>query len=490
MPKRGVNSPNDFSGKPSNDKMSFYIPKNRKVHKQFDPKNEQAFLYRRLPHDSDTNSDYYQMFDSQTYQDGQIVRRPLTSERDPGADLATRAAPNNYVSQPYPEDPIGGGSRYEFYADKDFNQEHPDPSRAGFNSFLSRWEGRTHVWDPINESEYNSQWKRYQKALAMRPDSYELRQSTFRFLSANSPIGYWEVTFQQVTDYAIETDGGVILNVCDQFVPLSARSAPPGGTIRWTQLSGNPGVFVPGDIGPDVLFFRANTVGPYLVKAEIIETPGAEVEILILTIPLSGFLGYGTRDQTEELNKFNPNTFSVSTLFPPSLLQNYTLNRPSSFTFDPPVQNQTSIVAYSLTQNNAGTYVQIATSPPFPRVFQLPPGPRLKVVTFFNTYGRLYQSESLPFALTGENISLVAHDEDPWGYGNRDESAFTRFPLTAIALSNPDYFIGYGNRDESIFTRLPLTAIALTGNLDHFTGYGNRDSSSFERNDLAGTIIG
>ena len=377
--------------------------------------------------------------------------------------------------------------------------------------------GNTRQFEPNEEYNFKSAWKRYEKALEIRPSKIkeEEAKTTYFYYSPNANSGFWEVT--------ISEDRNEFLNL---LIPSYIIVCPPAagfklaGTIesnatqfKWEQRAGNKTVLFDDDtIKEPTIFIQSTcyTTGcdngtglPIILRVSLASNPSVYWDIIVYNTLTSTHFGNSVTkgvlsDTDRACQKVTPIPY-ISPLTPSFLQKAYCENVDSTFfiTWLSPSCDSEFVTGYSLVVNTTGSYVQIdSVTANEEKLFEVELNKHYRIVTHFNIYGKVISAPSNIFYYVVNDvanfITHLAYGDDSYNgiSASKLTSNYSKVDLKVTVLEYLDEYEGISYKLTSNYSKVDLK-VSVYEYLDTHSGVAaSKLTSSYAKVNLAGIVIG
>lgn len=370
--------------------------------------------------------------------------------------------------------------------------------------------GQTREFNPQEEYNFKSAYKRYLKALELRPSKIKTEGSktTYFYYSCNSNTGFWEVTVG-------EDDSGTFINLLIRsFVivcppangfKLTGVIESDGTSFKWQQRAGNKTVLFDNDsIAEPTIFIQSTcyTSGcddgtglPIILRVSLTSNPDIFQDLVVYNTLTSTH--FGTSVSKGVVSDRACQKVSITPyISPPAYLQKaYCEDINNIFvTWNPPSCDSEFIVGYSLTVNTTGSYVVIDyAAVNEERIFELELNKHYKIISHFNIYGKLVNTPSNIFYFTSTDITHQVYGDDSYiGIGASGLSSnYSKIDLKVTVLEQIENYQGLSSSKlTSNYSKVDLK-VSVYEYLDTHPGIGGgKLTNSYVKVNLGGVIIG
>ena len=286
--------------------------------------------------------------------------------------------------------------------------------------------GSTRQFEPNEEYNFKSAWKRYEKALEIRPSKIkeEEGKTTYFYYSPNANSGFWEVT--------ISEDRNEFLNL---LIPSYIIVCPPAagfklaGTIesnatqfKWEQRAGNKTVLFDNDtIKEPTIFIQSTcyTTGcdngtglPIILKVSLVSNPSVYWDIIVYNTLTSTYFGNSISQGVLSDRVCQKVTFFPAPLYPQKAYCGEE-GTPIFVHWNPPSCESQFVIGYSLVVNTTGSYIEVDyVDVSEERTFFLEFNKHYKIVTVFSFYGKIVRTPSdIIYLSTSETQHFLFGDD-------------------------------------------------------------------------------
>lgn len=370
--------------------------------------------------------------------------------------------------------------------------------------------GRKREFNPQEEYNFKSAYKRYLKALELQPSKIkeEPNKTTYFYYSSSSNTGFWEVT-------VAEDDSGTFINL---LIPSFVIVCPPatgfkltgaiesdGKNFKWEQRAGNKTVLFDNDsIAEPTIFIQSTcyTSGcdsgtglPIILRVKLENNPAIFQDLVVYNTPTSTHYGISVSKgivSDRECQKVSITPY----ISPPDYLQKaYCEDINNIFvTWNSPSCESQFIIGYSLTVNTTGSYTVIDyAAVNEERLFQLELNKHYRIVSHFNFYGKLVDTPSNIFYFTFGDITHQVYADDSYNgisFSKQSQNIVT-VDLKVSSYQYEDIYSGISSsKQNQSITQIELRTSSYTY-VDECVGIGaSKMTSSYTKVDLGGVIIG
>lgn len=370
--------------------------------------------------------------------------------------------------------------------------------------------GQTREFNPQEEYNFKSAYKRYLKALELRPSKIKTEGSktTYFYYSCNSNTGFWEVTVG-------EDDSGTFINllirsfiiVCPPAngFKLTGVIESDGTSFKWKQRAGNKTVLFDDDsIAEPTIFIQSTcyTSGcddgtglPIILRVSLASNPDIFQDLVVYNTLTSTH--FGTSASKGIVSDKACQKVSITPyISPPAYLQKaYCEDVNNIFvTWNPPSCDSEFIVGYSLTVNTTGSYVVIDyAAVNEERIFELELNKHYKIISHFNIYGKLVNTPSNIFYFTSTDIAHQVYGDDSFNgiSSSKQNQNIITIDLKVTSYQYEDVYAGISSsKQNQAISQIQLKASSYTY-IDECVGIGaSKMTSSYTKVNLGGVIIG
>lgn len=367
--------------------------------------------------------------------------------------------------------------------------------------------GEVDLYTPETVSQYKSQWARYERGLELMPAAIhaEGRHTLYKFQSNNAIDGYWQVRVRPGASFLNITKPEFQI-LCPRPTQLTVVESD-GEAFTWQQIKGSRSALLtnPTTINPilDILSYcdgngcSDGSVEPIVLKVEPLKQPELFDTITIYTTPTSTHYGNSFERAIASLD--SEPARRVITLRPgaplPSYLQRgYQANPPNTLmtTWDLPATALEYLTHTEWQENTTGQYLKVQEfAVNETRIITLQTSRHYRIVSTFNTFGRISSVESQRFYNVTPNKVVAADDSLDGLSMNKVATSITVLPLARKVLEVIDNFDRLSiSQIKSSSNTLPLGVFRLEVSPDFYDGLSFTSlKSSVTKINLGGMVI-
>lgn len=369
--------------------------------------------------------------------------------------------------------------------------------------------GNTRQFEPNEEYNFKSAWKRYEKALEIRPSkiSKEEGKTTYFYYSSNANTGFWEVTISEESGTFINLLIRSYIIICPPQAgfKLVGTIESDGRQFKWEQRAGNRTVLFDDDtIKEPTIFIQSTcyTTGcdsgtglPIVLRVSLANNPDIYQDLIVYNTLTSTHFGVSVSKgivSDRECQKVS----IIPYISLPVYLQNaYCEDVNSIFvTWNPPSCESEFIVGYSLTRNTTGSYVVIDyASVNEERLFELELNKHYKIISHFNFYGKLVDTPSNVFYFISTDVTHKLYGDDSFSgiSSSKQSQNIITVDLKVSTYQYEDIYTGISSSKQSqAISQIELKSSSYIY-VDEYVGIGaSKMTSSYTKVNLGGVVIG
>lgn len=370
--------------------------------------------------------------------------------------------------------------------------------------------GTTRQFEPNEEYNFKSAWKRYVKALDIRPSKIkqEERKITYFYYSCKSDSNFWEVTITETVDEFLNLLRFSYVIVCppDSGFKLTGTIESNATQFLWEQRAGNKTVlFDNNTIKEPTIFIQSTcyTTGcddgtglPIILRVSLASDPDIFKDLIIYNTLTSTYFGNSASKgvvSDRACQKVTP----IPYISPPEFLQKaYCENVGTTFfvTWNPPSCDSEFVTGYSLVVNTTGSYIEIdSVTVSEEKIFGMELNKHYKIITHFNIYGKIISTPSNILYYVINDIAHLVYGDDSYNgiSANRLTNSYSKVDLKVTILEYNDPYQGISaNKLTSNYSKVDLK-VSVYEYVDNHSGIAaSKLTSSYAKVNLGGVVIG
>lgn len=369
--------------------------------------------------------------------------------------------------------------------------------------------GQTRQFEPNEQYNFKSAYKRYLKALDIRPSKIETqgKKTIYYYYSCNSNTGFWEVTVEAEDEGTFINPIPSLVIVCPPVSGYKITGIETDGTeFVWEQKAGNRTVvFDDNTIKEPTIFIEStcytgnctnNSPLPIILRVSLANNPVIFQDLVIYNTLTSTHFGNSVTNgivSDRACQKVTP----IRYISLPSYLQKaYCENVESAFfvTWNPPSCDSEFVTGYSLVVNTTGSYVEIdSVTSSEEKIFEMELNKHYKIITHFNIYGKIFSTPSNIFYYISTDIAHLAYGDDSYNgiSANKLASNYSRVNLKVTIYEYTDNYQGISsNKLIDNYSKVNLK-VTIYEYGDEYVGIAvSKLTSGYTKVSLGGVVIG
>ena len=371
---------------------------------------------------------------------------------------------------------------------------------------LRRGESRT--FEPNEQYNFKSAYKRYLKALELRPSKIleEENKTTYFYYSCNANSGFWEVTVSDSADGTFINPINPLTIVCppDSGYDLTGLIESDGTAFNWEQRAGSRTVlFSDSTILNPTIFIQSScfTSGcdsgtglPIILRVSLANNPIIFQDLIIYNTLTSTNFGNAVSEGIVGDRVCQRVTFIPAPAFPQKAYCGDE-GTPILVTWNPPSCDSEFVIGYSLVANTTGSYIEEDfVSVEEERFFYLSFNKHYKIITILNIYGKIVRTPSEIIYLSTGGIQHYLFGDDTYNglSSSKLTSTFGKVDLKVTTYEYTDIYDGIAaSKLDSAYAKVDLKVTTFEYLDDYTSGIAaSKMTSSFGKVNLGGVVIG